>query len=292
VTAIPPQAVFVSVLSLALIACGGHAPVDPALAAFVSSDTVALAGVHLDRLRTAPLYRKLADENRLPRFEAFRTESGFDPSRDVSELLLASDGQNALAIARGTFAARPSDSLQATDYKGFKFYAKDAREVIAFVNKNTALGGSPAAVRAAIDQWKAGRSGAPAALMARARALPADAQIWAVVSGWRGASPEQLRQMGNLSNIDRMLRSVEGASLTIDVRSGAHAALTGDCRTEADARNLGDSLRGLSAFARMAVPRNRPELQHAFDGLRVQQDGSTVRVNLDITEDVAEELWH
>lgn len=282
-----------ALLCLTFTGCGSlarHGPVDASLAAFVSPDTVALAGVQMDKLRTTPLYQKLAAEGRLPRFDEFRTESGFDPDRDLSRVLVASDGRNTLVMAHGNFTGRPSGNLETSQYRGYTLYSKDANEVIAFLDKNTALGGTPASVRAAIDQWKSGGHGAPRALLSRAEALPADTQIWAVVVDWKGASADQLRQLGNLSNVDRMLRSVEDATLTVDLRSGAHAALTGDCRAETDARNLADSLRGLAALARLAVPRNQPDLQRAFDGLQVNQEGRVVRVKVDIAQDLAEKL--
>jgi len=265
-------------LCLLLAGCGSltrHGPIDPALAAFIPPNTVALAGVHLDRLRATPLYRELGAHNRLPRYDEFRNE-------DVQEMLLASDGKNVVAIARGAFPDGQPGSLKTS-----------GTGAIAFIDKNIALGGQAAAVRAAIEQSKSGGR-APGELMARAQSLPADTQIWAVVAGWRGATPDQFRDMGNLGNLDRVLRSVGGASLTVDLRTGVHAAFTGDCRTEADAKNLADSLRGLAALARMGAPRgapgNQPDLLRALDGIQVKQDGRIVQVNVDIAEDLAEKL--
>ena len=281
------------VVCLVLAGCGGSAtrrgPIDPALAAFIPPDAVALAGVRMDRVRKTPIYQKLALEKRLPRFEKFRTESGFDPSRDIHELLLAADGQNVLAIAHGTFGAKPAGDLTASEYKGYTLYAKRQGEAIAFLDNTIVLGGAAESVRAAIDQYKSGGHGAPRDLMARVEALPADMQIWAVVAGWRGATADQLRAMGNLANLDRVLRLVEGASLTVDLRTGVHAKFTGDSRTEADARNLADSLRGLASVARMGVQRN-PDLLRAVAGIQVNEDGKVVRVNIDIAEDLAEKL--
>jgi hypothetical protein len=281
------------VVCLVLAGCGGSAtrrgPIDPALAAFIPPDAVALAGVRMDRVRKTPIYQKLALEKRLPRFENFRTESGFDPSRDIHELLLAADGQNVLAIAHGTFGAKPARDLTASEYKGYTLYAKRQGEAIAFLDNTIVLGGAAESVRAAIDQYKSGGHGAPRDLMARVEALPADMQIWAVVAGWRGATADQLRAMGNLANLDRVLRLVEGASLTVDLRTGVHAKFTGDSRTEADARNLADSLRGLASVARMGVQRN-PDLLRAVAGIQVNEDGKVVRVNIDIAEDLAEKL--
>jgi hypothetical protein len=253
-----------ALLSLALTACGGsltrHGPIDPGLAVFVPPDAVALAGIQVDQARAAPMYRVLA--NRLAQFPVVG---------EAHELLVASDGKNVLGIARGDFAPRSQN------------------EAITLIGRNIALGGSAAAVRTAIDQYKNGRGGAPRDLMARAQALPADTQIWAVAAGWRGATPDQLREMGNFANLDRVLRLVEGASLTVDLRTGVHAAFIGDSRTEADAKSLADSLRGLVALARMGVQR-KPDLLRALDGIQVKQEGRVVQVNADMAEDLAEKL--
>jgi hypothetical protein len=281
-------------LFTALGGCNGgltpHGPVDPALAAFVSPDAVALLGVNMDKLRTTPLYRKLADAGRLPHFDQFRADSGFDPSRDIRGLLLSSDGKSALAAAQGAFPAKPPGSPRESEYRSYTLYANDPWESIAFIGRNISLGGPTASVRAAIDQYKSGGHGAPHDLIGRAQALPADVQIWGVVAGWRGATRDQLRAMGNLGNLDRVLRSVEGASLTVDLRAGVHAAFKGDCRTEADARSLADSLRALAALARMGIAQNQPGLARAFDGLQVSEEGRLVQMHIDIAEELAERL--
>jgi len=279
---------------LLLAGCSGtlirRGPLDPALAAFIPPDTVALAGVRTDLLRETPIYRKLAAQNRLPRFDEFRTDSGFDPASDMRELLLASDGKQVVAIGRGDFKTKPSGSLKNTPYKGYPLYTRDDREVIAFPDEHTVLGGSPVVVRAAIDQWSSHLHGAPPDLIARARALPSDAQIWAVIAGWKGLPPDALRGMGNAGNFDRVLRQVEGANLNIDLRAGVHAAAIGDCRTEADAQTLSESLRGLAGLARLGVPRNQPDLLRVFDGIQVKQEGRVVKVTIDISQDLADQL--
>jgi hypothetical protein len=183
----------------------------------------------MDQVRATPLYRKLAERNRLPRF------GQFDPSIQnaiIHELLLASDGKNVLAIARGDFAAKPAGDLTPSNIRASRSTA--AKQAF-----------GRAGGHRSID--KSGGRGAPRDLMARAEALPADAQIWAVVAGWRGYAGPASRD-GEFGNLDRVLRLVEGASLTVDLRTGVHAAFTGDSRTEADAKTLADSLRGLAAL--------------------------------------------
>lgn len=250
-------------LAVLLAGCGSltrHGPIDPALAVYIPPDAVALAGIQADQVRASPIYRVLA--TRLAQLSMVDA---------AHELLIATDGKNVLAAARGDFAAQSESGA------------------ITLIGKNIALGGSPGAVRSAIDQSKSGVHASPRDLMARVDGLPANAQIWAVVANWRGATPDQLRQMGNFANLDRVLRLLEGASLTVDLRAGVHAALVGDSRTEADAKTLADSLRGLTSLARMGVQR-RPDLVRVFDGIQVNQEGRVVHVNVDIAEDLAEKL--
>ena len=275
-------------LCAVLAGCGGsltrRGPLDPALSAFISADAVALAGVNMDSVRATPLYRKLAAQKRWPRFDEFQAE-------DVHEMLVASNGKNVLAAARGDFKGKRPSELPTLPYKGYTIFIRDERAAVAFLDDHTAVGGPPATVRAAIDQWSKHADAAPRDLVARTEALPADAQIWAVASGWKGADAGTLRDMGNAANLDRLLRSVEGANLTIDLRTGVHAAATGDCRNETDAKTLSESLRGLAGIARMGVPKKRPELMRVFDGIKVAQEGPVVNVNVDIPEDLAEQLW-
>jgi hypothetical protein len=258
-------------LCLALAGCRGR--VESAWTAFVPPDAMALAGIRLSQLRATPVYRKLAGQHRLPRFDEFRSDTGIDPERDIRELVLAYDGRNALWIARGAFQMKPGPRQNST---------------IVIIDYDTALAGPAPVVRAAIARYKSG-GGAPRSLLARVEALPGDPQIWAVTSGWTGLRPETLRQMGNAANLDRVLRSTEGTTLTADLRTGLHAAVTAECRTEPDAGNLAAELRGLLGLAR-GVPRNRPDLRRAFDGVQVTQQGRTVKVIVDIPQDLVERL--
>jgi hypothetical protein len=238
-------------------------PIDPGLAAYILPDTIALVGVNMDRLRVTPLYRKLAAQNRVPLMDQFRAD-------DIHDVLIAGDAKNLLAIARGSFPAKSG--------------------VFTMADPHTALAGSDFAVKAALAQAKSGGHGAPRDLMARADAVPAGSQIWAVVIDWPGMDPATLQFLGNFANLDRILRSVVGATLTVDASTGMRAEFTGDCQTEGGAGSLADSLRGLTSLARVGVARKQPDLARALDGIQVRQEGRVVRMNIDLTEDLAEKL--
>jgi len=86
-------------VSLALLAAGCRktsVEVDPALAAMVPADTVALTGVRLDALRAAPLYEKWV----APRVAEYGKENGADLST-ASELLAVSNGKDVAVFAKG-----------------------------------------------------------------------------------------------------------------------------------------------------------------------------------------------
>jgi hypothetical protein len=253
-------------LLLILAGCGAltrRGPVDGRLAAFIPPDTVALAGVRLDQIRTTDLYRRLRAKHELPHLGDFRAE-------DIQELLIASDGKNVLAIAQGSFPANSN--------------------TVTLAGPHTALAGSRAMVGEALGQSHSGGRGGPRDLMALAEALPDNSQIWAVVSGWPGIPADTLRELGNAGNVDRLLRSVAALSLTANLRSGLHAVITGDCRTDPEAASLADSVRGLAGLARLAIARKQPDFARTFDGMEVRQEGHLVTVTIVIPQDLAEKL--
>jgi hypothetical protein len=104
-------------------------------------------------------------------------------------------------------------------------------------------------------------------------------QIWAVADGWTRQAGDLMPLPGNAANVTKILRSL-----------GIDATITGECANEQDAKLLGDSLRGLIGIGRLTTPRERPELLRLFDGLKVEQQQRTVRVEASIAGDVVDSL--
>src|SRR5712692_1565032 len=86
------------------LGCGsaetGRTRVDSTLAALVPADATMLAGVSMDAVRGTPFYRKMLAEKRLGPLDDFALETGFDPRKDVRELLVASNGKDIIVAAR------------------------------------------------------------------------------------------------------------------------------------------------------------------------------------------------
>jgi hypothetical protein len=280
---------------LTLAGCGtsqtGGGRIDPALASLVPGDTVMLAGVKMDELRATPWYKKTVVDKPSPQLDSFVKETGLDPRKDIAELLIVSDGAKTAVLARGKFsqssleARLERDGGKRTPYKGLVLIG-DERNAVVFLNSTTAVAGQAAAVRSIIDQR--GRSaGLSPSLRQKLESIPTQNQIWVVAAGGFGDASKALPQSGNLANLGRVFSMIESLTAGVDLRSGLHMSVIGVCRTDQDARSLGDAARGLVGMARLSAPPDNPDLLKAIDGIQVEQQQRTVR----LTVAIPQELW-
>lgn len=267
----------------------GRTSIDSTLAALVPSDATMLAGVHMDALRTTPLFQKLVADRFVPQLDDFARESGFDPRRDVRELLIASDGKDTLVAARGTFHERGFAGLAKQSYQGVALYTRGERGA-ALIDTSTAIAGTLPAVKAALDRYKSGDRSGPAELLARARQIPSQNQIWSVSNGFENFLTSAIPETGNAANAGRILRSLENTTFAADLRSGVNGYLAGTCRSEQDAKNLGDAARGLIGLARLSVPEKQPELLRLWDDIKVDQQQRTVNITVAVPENLVEKM--
>lgn len=233
----------VAVVSLAAPGCQVSTPsaVNSELAACVPSDTMVLAGVHLDRLRANPEFRQLS--------AAWSVL--FDRVRDATYVLVAYDGKDLLFIARGNFAAAPPGATLLTPH--------------------LALAGPAGMVRAATAQHATGRVAA-AALLAHSESV-AEQPVWAVVPG--GVT---LPLAGNGANLNRFLRYTDYATFSLEWNSGVTLRATGAGRSQDAARQLEESLRGFVSLAAAAI-RDR-DLASLLASVSVRRDGLMVHADL------------
>ena len=280
-------------LLAALTACNsagsGRTSIDRTLAALAPPDATMLAGIRTDAVRATPLFQNLVATRSIPLLDDLARETGFDPRRDVRELLIASDGKDLLVTARGTFKESAAAGLSKQSYRGVTLYTRDERGV-AFLDASTAVAGTLPAVKAALDRHKSGDRSGPAALLSRARHIPAQNQIWSVSNGFENLLTAAIPETGNAANAGRILRSLENMTLAADLRTGINAYLTGTCRTDEDARNLGDTARGLIGLGRLSVPEKQPELLRLWDGIKVDQQQRSVTITVAVPEDLLEKL--
>jgi hypothetical protein len=191
----------------------------------VPPDTILLAGVRLEPLRATPLYQRYIANRKLPQFEEFVKETGFDPRKDLWEFLIANDGKDTVVMARGHFdemGLEPKldrEGAERMSYKGYTLLG-DARTAVAFMNSSTAVSGPTAAVRSVIDRRSQAKGGIPQVLMEKVKAIPSTNQIWAV-GNVNGRIPMlNFRDNGNLANLNNITPALKIFTTGIDLRTG------------------------------------------------------------------------
>ena len=223
------------------------------MASCIPADTLLLAGLNLDQVRGSPLYPRLP-----PAARALA-----EPLRDARYLLLASNGKDILAIARGRFCEAPPGAT--------------------LVASGLAVTGSPGSVRAAIAQCKTGRNGAPD-LLARAASLADGRQIWMVA---RGGVP--LPVTGNAANLNRLLRDTEYAGIAVRLGSGIEIEATAVGRTAEAGREFEENLRAILSLTAAASAR-QPDLVALIRSIQIRREDRTVHASLSGGPDAADRL--
>ena len=267
----------------------GRSSIDSTLAALMPPDATMLTGVRMEAVRSTPLYKKLLASQALQPLDDFARETGFDPLRDVRELLVGSNGKDLIIAARGTFPERNFEELTKQTYKRYTLYTR-GQGGVALIDGSTAVAGTLPAVKVALDRHNSGDRTRPEDLLARARQIPAPNQVWSVANGFDNLLTSRVPETGNLGNAGRILRSLENTTIAADLSTGINGSLTGVCRTEQDAKNLGDAARGLIGLGRLSVPEKQPELLRLWDGIKVDQQLRTVNITVSVPEDLVEKL--
>jgi hypothetical protein len=266
--------------------------VDGELANLVPPDTAVLVGAKLDKLRETPLYRKHFSQVPLPGLDNFVKETGLDPRKDLSEVLFASNGaQSGVLMVRGKFATSELESKLEKQgsprmrYKERSLFGDD-RNSMFFLNSSTALAGSTPVLKNIVDR----RSGAgiPATLQTQVDAIPAGSQFWAVLSGSAIRLP--FASDSNLGNINNIIQSIQNGRFSADLRNGLEFQASGSCTTDASAKQINETLRGLIGFGRLSTPENQPDLLRVYDGISVKQDGRIVNVAAKVPQDVVDKF--
>ena len=138
---------------------------DPALLDFIMPDARVVVGMDIARMRSSPLNTSVTNnvQSANPELKKLMEAAGFDPMRDLQEILFASPGIGknppALLVARGSFdvaklrAFAESAGSKITDFGGVPILSDPEKDSGAFaLLDNIILAGNLAQVRAAIER--------------------------------------------------------------------------------------------------------------------------------------------
>ena len=275
---------------------------DPTLLNLVMPDAKVLAGVNVQQAKGTQFGQYILNELQTHDAEMQKlvTLTGFDPRRDVSELLVASDGapgsKSGLALAKGTFnvamitAAATMAGVTTEVYGGFTILEEPKKQIagIAFLDGSTVVAGDIASVKGAIDRSKSPQP-LPAAVAVKVNTWSTSEDAWGIttVPPSSLAPPAKAGAQNNpMANVGQNVQSAAGG-----VKFGAQVVFTGQaqCDTAQNATTLGDMVKLLINMAQMQSGQD-PTAAALIKSVTVTASGNLVNVSASLPEDVFQGL--
>jgi hypothetical protein len=279
---------------------GALSAADLTLLNLVMPDAKVLAGVNVQQAKGTQFGQYILNElqSHDADLQKLATLTGFDPRRDVNELLVASDGvpggKTGLALAKGNFdvakitAAATLEGVKSEVYSGVTILEEPKKQLagIAFLDANTVAAGDIASVKGAIDRYQ----------LKSSQSLPGtvttQVRQWSTQDAWgittvppsSLAPPAKAGAQNNpMANIAQNVKSAGGG-----VKFGALVVFTGNaqCDTAQNATTLGDMVKLLINMAQMQAGQD-PTAAALIKSVTVNVgNDNTVTVSASLPEDV------
>ena len=307
----PKLRYFLPILTV-LLAPSAMTAADPGLLKLVMPDAKVVAGLEVDRTRDSAFgqfvlsHMQLDDEG----FKKFVADTGFDPRRDVREIVMASNWESNspqsrwLIMAKGVFdtqkiqQAAAGTSATSANFQGANLYtyspkdAPDVQNAIAFLDASSALMGDAASVKAAITRQ---RSGPPASsqFLDKIRDVSAKNDFWFVtlvpLSEFASAMPDPNVSGAMKGNVLTAINQASGGIRFGDTVTISAEAVT---RSEKDAQALVDVVRFVVGMLQLNRQDNAVAGQVAslLDTLDTKTNGNVMSMSLAIPEQQLEQI--
>jgi hypothetical protein len=279
---------------------GALSAADPQLLNLVMPDAKVLAGVNVEQAKGTQFGQFVL--NQLQTHDAQMQQlvamTGFDPRRDVSELLVSSDGvagsKTGLALARGSFdiakiTAAATVAGAATEvYNGFTILEdpKNKEAGIVFLDATKVAAGDIASVKGAIDRLKTPQL-LPAAVTVKVNQWSLSQDAWGIAT----VPPNSLVPAGQgtqnpMFNVGKSVQAAAGG-----VKFGALAVFSGEaqCDTAQNSKTLGDMIQLLINMAQMQANLD-PTAAALIKSVTVTADGNLMKIQASLPQDVFQQL--
>jgi len=300
-------------VSIILAFCGASAfAADTQLLNLVMPDAQVMAGVNVTNAETTPfgqyLLTKLTSND--PGLQTFVTQTGFDPTKDVTEVLAASSGTPAshsgLLLAKGSFnvtqllAAIANDTKHLVSTYGGATLITSTKGAdnfgVAFLGTTIAVAGDLTSVKAAIDRSSGVNSIGPA-LAAQVQTLSTTEDAWSVsieslgalIPGGVGTSSTNAFATQTLQIVKNIQSASSGVKFGANVQFTAQAVSD----TPQDATALADVIKmvaGLVSMSAAGQTGDGPAIGQLLQSLQVSATGATVNISASVPETQIEAL--
>jgi len=300
-------------LAVVLATPFGAFAADPALLQMVMPDAQVVAGLQVNQAKSSPFGRYVLSHLSVNDTELreFTSQTGFDPRRDVTEIVIASNWQNNtpesrwLVLAHGTFdvpsitAAVKTNGGTPDSYQGVNVLTLPASSqsaalptAIAFFDPGTAVLGDAASVKAAIGR-KHTSAPADVNVVSKAQQVSATNDFWFVtlvpLSNFSSAIPERNLSGAMQGNLFAAINEARGGVRFGDTVTISAEAVT---RSEKDAQSLVDVVKFFAGLVQLNRQKNPTAGQVAtlLDSLQATTSGNTTSIVLSIPEPQLEQL--
>jgi len=297
------KAQLLSTATLLTMFTGALPAADPQLLSLVMPDAKVLAGVNVEQAKGTlfgqyVLTQIKSDDHDMQTLVAL---TGFDPTRDVREALVASNGvpNSGLVLALGNFdvakltAAANLKGAVSENYHGVTILEEPKQtHGIAFLDATTAIGGDIASVKGAIDRQKNPQP-LPSNVTVTVNQLSNTQDAWVLCTvppstlapAQKNAQTKDA-QNGQIPPVFQSVLSANGG-----VKFGNNVVFTGQAQTDTaqSATSLGDVIKLLISLAQMNAGQNQQAAALA-KSVQVSASGNTLNVSLSLPEDQFQQL--
>ena len=265
-------------------------------------DAKVVSGINVDNVMLTPFGKFVLTmlPTPDPGFEQFISATGFDPRRDIHEILMASTAEpgkrTGLLLLRGDFdRQRVLALLTAVGkipqmYNGSELLAAAPHgnaisQALAFLDDSTAAAGDVDSVKAAIDRHNLAATLDPA-LVAKISAVSAVEDAWVVsmapISSFAKSVPDKNVSGALQGDVIKAIQQSSGG-----IKFGSTVEISGELttRTNQDASSLASVVQFFMNMAQMNSPTGgHPELGALLQTLTVNTNANAVTVSLKIPE--------
>jgi hypothetical protein len=275
---------------------------EPSLLRLAPPDSEVLIGINVQQIRESDFGKMIASQAAVsgnPQFKAFSEKAGFDPLKDLNEVLITAPAKqkpNAFLMMRGRFDAAKLQKLateggmKASEYLGVTIMSKPEQQeglsAVAVINSSLIVGGDLAGVRAFVARFASGRepAGLSPAVAAKAAEVSKANDIWVLLH----AAPSTFVPAGAIQGpMGDLVQSIEQVTLGLKFGSDIVLALDAVTHTPKDAEGLAGAVRMFSGMA-AANQQGNKQVAALLQRLKVDSDGNTAKLSLAIPEAEAE----
>jgi len=272
---------------------------DPMLVNLLPPDAKVVAGVNVDQAKGTQFGQYILNQMQTAdtHLQEFIALTGFDPRRDIHELLVSSDGnpQNhtGLALARGncdvakiTGAAAQHGAV--TEIYGNTTIIEDPKQEggVAFLSPTMLAAGDIASVKGAIDRQTTAQP-LPAAVINKINQWGNSQDGWAITtvppaSLIPAGAVKGTQQTAPLMNLATAVQQAGGG-----VKFGTSVVFSGEATadTAQNASTMADLVRLMLNLAQMQLGTNDPNAAALIKNATVTATGTTVKVSASLPQD-------